>query len=235
MASVDDLKAQIGKAKGLSRPNQFLVELPADTTGAGNILCTRASLPFKQIVTHDRRISMEFEKIAYGYAVGDVSLSFLSTNTYGVKKYFDAWRSSIVNEETLEIGYKKDYALPIKIHQLKKAEKRLSNSFKIGPISFETDFQLGRDTVYSVELREAFPTTYQAIDLSNDLDGITEFTVQISFTNWRAFEPKASPLSNLSISNLQIAGVNVEQALQRTRNASNLIKKANGILNKVNF
>jgi len=235
MPGINDLKAQIGKSRGLSRPNQFLVELPFDNDGAGNVLCTRATLPGKQILTHDRRISMEFEKIAYGYAVDDVSFSFLSTNTYGVKKYFDAWRSLIVNEDTLEVGYKKDYALPVKIHQLKKAEKRINDSIDIGPISFDVDIQLGRDTVYSVELREAFPTTFTAIELSNELDGITEFTVQLSYTNWTAIDDPQSRLGGPGISNLQVGGINVQEATQRIRRANSLVKKANGVLDKVNF
>jgi hypothetical protein len=235
MASINQLKAQIGKSKGLSKPNQFLVELPFDNDGAGNILCTRATLPFKQILTHERRISMEVEKIAYGYAVDDISFSFLSTNTYGVKKYFDAWRSLIVNEDTLEVGYKKDYALPIKIHQLKRTERKLSKNIGLGPISFDVGLELGRDKIYSVELIEAFPTTYQAIELSNELDGVTEFTVQISYTNWKTFDATQSPLDNLSISNLQVGGVGVQQAISKVNRVNSLVKKANGILDKVNF
>lgn len=235
MASIDQLKAQIGKAKGLSRPNQFLVELPFDNDGAGNILCTRATLPAKQVLTHDRRMNMEFEKIAYGYAVDDVSFSFLSTNTYGVKKYFDAWRSLIINEDTFDVGYKKDYALPIKIHQLKRTEKQLNKSIGLGPISFDVGLGLGGGKIYSVELIEAFPTSYQAIELSNDLDGITEFTVQISYTNWKTFDATQSPLDNLSISNLQVGGTNVAQAISKVNRVNSLVKKTTGILNKVNF
>ena len=68
MASIDELKSLATRRNGLARPNQFLVELPAIggiSPSEMNILCTRASLPDKQILTADRRISMEFEKIAY--------------------------------------------------------------------------------------------------------------------------------------------------------------------------
>ena len=51
---------------------------------------------------------MEFEKIAYGYAVDDISMSFLLTNDYYVKKYFDTWKTFIINENKQIANYKKD-------------------------------------------------------------------------------------------------------------------------------
>ena len=176
MASIEDLKSQISSRGGLARPNQFMVELPSGDSRAVNVLCTRVNLPGKQIITHDRRINMEFEKIAYGYAVDDVSMTFLLTNDYVIKEFFNNWRSTILNEETMEVGYKVDYQHTIKIHQLKHP---LNSSIRNVNTS---------NIVYSVELKDAFPTTIQSIDLSNDLDTISELTVQISYTNWKAIQ-----------------------------------------------
>ena len=47
---------------------------------------------------------MEFQKAAYGYASDDVNMTFYLMNDYGVKRYFDAWISSIINEETGTVG-----------------------------------------------------------------------------------------------------------------------------------
>ena len=187
MASIDELKSLASRRNGLARPNQFLVELPAIggiSPSEMNILCTRASLPVKQILSHDRRISMEFEKIAYGYAVPDVAFSFLAMNDYGPRRYFDSWRSRILNEETLEVGYKVDYEFPVKIHQLRKPVAGFSRNF--GPINVSLD--VGGGSVYSVELINSFPTTIQQIDLSNDLDGLVEVSVEMSFTNWKTIQ-----------------------------------------------
>lgn len=185
MASIDELKSLVSRRNGLARPNQFLVELPAIggiSPSEMNILCTRASLPDKQILTADRRISMEFEKIAYGYAVPDVSFSFLAMNDYGPRRYFDSWRSQIINEETLEVGYKVDYEFPVKIHQLKRPVAGFSRN--VGPINVSLD--IGGGSVYSVELINSFPTSIQSIDLSNELDGLVEVSVAMSFTNWKS-------------------------------------------------
>ena len=97
--SIDNLKSKIQQRGGLARPNRFLVELPplaGVSTEEMNILCRSARLPGKQILTADRRIGMEFEKIAYGYAVEDVTMSFLMLKDYSIKKYFDAWRDSVM-------------------------------------------------------------------------------------------------------------------------------------------
>ena len=188
MASIDELKSLASRRNGFARPNQFLVELPAIggvSPTEMNILCTRASLPDKQILTADRKISMEFEKIAYGYAVNDVAFAFYALNDYGPRKYLDAWRNRVIDEETLEVGYKVDYEFPIKIHQLKKPVAGFSRN--IGPLNISLD--IGGGSVYSVELINAFPTTIQSIDFSNELDGLVEISTQVSFTNWRVIEP----------------------------------------------
>ncbi len=184
MASVDELKSLVSAKQGFARSNQFLVELPSIggiSASEMNILCTRVSLPSKQILTADRRIGMEFEKVAYGYAVDDVAMSFYLLNDYGPRKYFDAWRNIVLDEDTLEVGYKVDYERPVKIHQLRRPFGNISSNF--GPINLSA--AIGGGTAYSIELLNAFPTTIQAVDFSNELDGLLEVSVQLSYTNWK--------------------------------------------------
>lgn len=205
MSSIDQIKSLASSKLGFARSNQFLVELPTTFSGAGgflgqlttlltsgvglgsgggdlNLLCASATLPGKQILTHDRRIGMEFQKVAYGYAVDDVSLSFYALNDYGTRKYFDSWRNVVLNESGSIAGYKKDYAKDIKIHQLRKPIKNIGGG--LGPI--KVNLGIGGGTVYSVRLIDAFPTTIQAIELNNDMDGLVQINVQLSYTNWEA-------------------------------------------------
>ena len=84
------------------------------------------------------------------------------------------------NEDGQTVGYKRDYAKPVKIHQLRKPIKALGTS--LGPININVG--LGGGTVYSVELIDAFPTTINAVELSNELDGLVQVSVQLSYTNW---------------------------------------------------
>ena len=205
MSSISELKSSITFGGGLARNNQFLVTLPS--LGAGipalsslgslggavgsvlgflgtrnmNILCRTAQIPGKQVLTHERRIGMEFQKVAYGYAVDDISMTFYLMNDYGVKDYFDSWRSTILDETGQASNYKNEYAKTVTIHQLRQPLKGFSR--QLGPIRFNAG--IGGGSVYSVDLIEAFPIASSAIELNNDLDGLVQLNVTFAYTNWR--------------------------------------------------
>ena len=132
-ASIDTIKAAISSQGGLAKGNKFLVELPniGGSMRAMNTLCNSANMPGKQITTVDRRIGMEFEKIAYGYAVDDVTMTFYMPNSYLPKKYFDTWRSIIINENSQVAAYKSSYARPIRIHQLRQTLPSNAKNIKV--------------------------------------------------------------------------------------------------------
>jgi len=192
--SVDELKALVNTKLGFARPNRFLVTLPSFgggglfgifTDGASprelNILCSNASLPSKVVLTNDRRIGMEYQKMAYSYAVDDVSMTFYLMNDYGVKEYFDTWRNIVINEDRMESNYKNEYARTVTIHQLR--QPLVGFTKQVGPIRFGGG--IGGGTVYSVDLLEAFPIVSSAIELNNELDGLVQLTVNFAYTNWK--------------------------------------------------
>ena len=200
--SIEDIKALANTKLGFARPIKFLVTMPTVGVGGGllagligafsgggggasprelNILCSNATMPAKQILTNDRIIGMEFQKIAYGYAVDDVSMTFYLMNDYGIKDYFDSWRSTILDEVGQASNYKNEYAKTVTIHQLRQPLKGFSK--QLGPIRFNAG--IGGGSVYSVDLLEAFPIASSAIELNNDLDGLVQLTVTFAYTNWR--------------------------------------------------
>ena len=200
--SIEDIKAIANTKLGFARSNKFLVTLPTVGVGGGllagligafnggnggasprelNILCSNATMPAKQILTNERRIGMEFQKVAYGYAIDDVSMTFYLMNDYGVKDYFDSWRSTILDETGQSSNYKNEYAKTVTIHQLRQPLKGFSK--QLGPIRFNAG--IGGGSVYSVDLLEAFPIASSAIELNNDLDGLVQLTVTFAYTNWR--------------------------------------------------
>tara|TARA_B100000941_G_scaffold96509_1_gene67220 strand:- start:94 stop:774 length:681 start_codon:yes stop_codon:yes gene_type:complete len=200
--SIEDIKALANTKLGFARPNKFLVTLPTVGVGGGllagiigafnagnggasprelNILCSNATMPAKQILTNERRIGMELQKVAYGYAVDDVSMTFYLMNDYGVKDYFDSWRSTILDETGQASNYKNEYAKTVTIHQLRQPLKGFSK--QLGPIRFNAG--IGGGSVYSVDLLEAFPIASSAIELNNDLDGLVQLNVTFAYTNWR--------------------------------------------------
>lgn len=197
MAGIEELKSKLISKGGLATNNQFLVELPTlrySNEGAAakgvdgrtlNVLCKDVTLPGKQITTLDQTLGIYNEKIANGFAVEDVTMTFYVPNDYGPKRYFDAWRSGIIGEgKNGIVGYKDDYTHDIIIRQLKKPVARFG--FDLGPLDINFDI-LGK-SIYSVKLKEAFPTSLSGIQLSNDADQIVEFNVQFSYTNWEVIE-----------------------------------------------
>ena len=154
-----------------------------------NILCRTAQIPGKQVLTHERRIGMETQKVAYGYAVDDVTLTFMETSLLPIRKYFDTWRSLTIDESNQTAGYKSDYQKRIVIHQLAQPVPIAGLSIaNLIPATLMI-------STYSVELVNAFPTTMVGADYNNDQDGFIETTVQLSYTNW-----KRIPAGQLSFS-----------------------------------
>ena len=163
-------------------------------------------MPGKQILTHDKRIGMEFQKVAYGYAVDDVNMTFLMLNDYSVRRYFDTWREMILDEELKTAAYKKDYAKRVVIHQMANSipALKLGAQINLGPITAAAGigrgFPLGGNiditqSVYAVELQDAFPTSIGEISFNNDADGLIEMSVAMSYTNWKVADPSGPQIS----------------------------------------
>lgn len=196
MASLSELKTSITFGGGLARTNKFLVTLPS-LGGGGligalgsrnmNILCRTAQLPSKQILTHEKRIGMKFEKVAYGYGVEDVTLTFMETASLPVRRYFDTWRDLILNEDAQTSKYKTEYQKRVIISQL-------AMPLPLGALTGRLPLDVQVAT-YTVELINAFPTSITAIEYTNDADGYAETTVALSYTNF-----KRVPAGQLSLS-----------------------------------
>lgn len=203
MATIDQLKGLVSSKLGAASSNQFLVELPPDFAGGGllsrltslittgtmgggdlNLLCNAVTMPGKQVLTHDRRIGLEYQKVAYGYAVPDVAMTFYVLNDYGIKKYFDKWYSTTVFDNAQLVPYKEQYVRDVKIHQLRKPI--VNKQFDIGPVNI--DVGIGQGTPYSCRLIDAFPTSVNAIELNNELDGLVQLSIELSYTNWEPVE-----------------------------------------------
>ncbi len=200
--SIEQLKGEISASSGLALPNLYMVELPSIGSTSNrtlNVLCNSTQLPGRQILTHDRRISIKGEKLAYGYGVPSVTLSFKLLNDYAVKRYFDDWQNKMVDQENQQIRYANEYRASIKIWQLRKGQTW--NVFNLGNV-VDVNLVSDDEKIYGIELQKAFPTTITDIefsDASND-QGIMMSAV-FEYTNWlpinsvsgTTLAPKTSP------------------------------------------
>tara|TARA_S200000501_G_scaffold361217_1_gene389213 strand:+ start:290 stop:970 length:681 start_codon:yes stop_codon:yes gene_type:complete len=198
--SVDQFRSQI--RQGIAQTSLFRVLLPSLKSGpfggspssyALNVICKAANMPGRQMLTTERQYSMHREKITYGFAQEDVSLTFYVLQDYGIKQYFEEWQSLQVNirgdgasEPAPTVNYKKEYVKDVKIQQLKKdVIFDLSFNFQ-GPLGLELvgDIVTPDQIAYTCLLEDAFPTTMNAIEFSNE-GGLAELNVQLSYTNWQ--------------------------------------------------
>ena len=205
MAGIEDLKSKIIMKNGMAMANQFAVTLPSLTNDVSSreisVLCKSVDLPSKQMMSLDWNVGVFNEKVVSGFATEDISMSFHMLNDYGVKKYFDEWTKLMVDEERGNIAYKDQYQKSVKIYQMVKPQMRIG--FDLGPLSI--DFDLLGNSIYSVELEDAFPTTLGAITLSNDADQLVEFSVQMSYTKWKVVKDEREllkPKLNLDLGSI---------------------------------
>ena len=194
--SVDDLKSAL--RSGPARTNMFQVIMPTlpglvGNTRELNLLCRDIQLPGRQVLSNERVIGMKQVKVAYGYAADDISMTFLVTNDYGVKDYFEHWQELAANTLTKELNYPTTYCHDVTIHQLKHGTAFdipgiFDQSFSFGPfnINLDADIISNEQKIYSVKLIDAFCTTLNAIQLNNDPNGLTELNIQLSYKDWFA-------------------------------------------------
>ena len=206
---IDDFKSQVGKGGGFAMGNLFKIFLPPLKGDARemNLLCKAASLPGRQITSIEKPMGLQVTKIAYGYAVEDITLTFHCLNDMKVREYFETWQNLAINQETLEVGYFNEYTHPVIIQHIKKGtsfplkKKKLFDSGKLpssianrlprlGPLDlaqgeFDLNAVFGDDITYTLLLDKAYPTTLNAIELSDD-GQLLEVTVQLSYKNWKS-------------------------------------------------
>lgn len=136
-----------------------LIPDPRDTS----ILCESVTLPGRQIATLDYIADKQAVKIPYTVINEDVTMSFLLTNDYHMKKMFDDWTSAVVDLNSYKAGYKKDFCCDVVIQQLNQQNK----------------------PVYGVRLENAFPTTVTSVQYdSNSENTINKLSVTLSYDNY---------------------------------------------------
>jgi len=177
--STNNLRSLIEDQGGIASSNRYRVLLPnlagtqkpdgsraEDTLGRSELtdLCTSARIPGKNLSVADRNIGMEQIKVANGYALGDINLTFYLTNRYTARKYFQEWMDCIISPTPpFTAGFHGNYAKSVTIHQLDK----------LGNIA------------YAAELVKAYPTSLAEIDLNNQAQtAALEFTVSLTYSNY---------------------------------------------------
>ena len=194
----------------------FLPPIGGVSSDELNTLCKVAVMPGRQILSTERQIGSVMNKVAYGYASEDVNLTFYCLNDMRVRDYFENWQNLAFNQETQEVGWYKDYTFDVVIQTLKKGainplikpKKLFDNPLPdvikdqippIGPLDIANGVfdpglvvdggrYLADAVTYSTRLLNAYPTTLNSFELNNELDGLLEVNVQLSYKRYEVVE-----------------------------------------------
>lgn len=201
--SIDNLKSVVAKKGGLARPNRFNVIFTPPSQSilnldvgsiigsviSGNfeadnlindprdisLLCQSVTLPGRNISTFDHQDFKQSNKFPYTFIDDDVTISFLLTNDYYMRKMFDNWMSNIFSADSYIVGYKKNYAVDLIIQQLDQKNT----------------------PVYGTRLEKAFPTAIDSTELSQDGQEVVRMSVTFAYDKFVPEGPLSSTGSGI--------------------------------------
>ena len=132
------------------------------------LLCQSCTIPGKRIMTTEATHNHHNTKKPYSASTDEVTMTFLMTNDYYMKKYFDMWQEMIVDtsHEHYKTFYKREYCSDVTIQQL----------------SASNDVVPG----YTVKLENAYPIQVGALELGNGSDGLMELSITWEYDNFRS-------------------------------------------------
>lgn len=161
------------KDTGLARSSHFYIELtppafmnvPRYDVETVNLYCKQAQLP--EMVLQIGTINDDGldRQVVVGKGYGKAAMVFVCDQDMLVRKFFEDWLQKVVVSDGGCVAYPSEYTVEtITIHQLNQA----------------------LETVYSVNLKNAFPVTMTNMPLSTDARGIHEVQVEFVYRKWES-------------------------------------------------
>lgn len=197
MSTITELKSRLHLYGAPAKANRYQIQLPGVNPARNQLIndkgtngieepwinpnnmdlfCRAVNLPGRQILSQERTIMGNQEKIAYGYASEDVTLTFIDRDDHPIRKYFTLWQEQAFDLSDERAAYHKpnfadQYTKSVKIHQLNNKDER----------------------TYSVELQNAYPTTLGAVSYTAGAEStLVEYTVELSYKKWFLIVPSQS-------------------------------------------
>lgn len=174
--TLQDFLAQ-AESTNFARANRFeiVIHPPMSMQGPGGgdqsniaIMIEDAALPGKSIGTSKLRLHGLDEHRArtvdfFGEAI---NFTFYVDDSWNIKKFFEQWQELMIDSRSREVGFYKDY---------------------VGAIELRT-LSVNDDLRHSVLLEEAFPRSFQLIQIAQGSNAVQRFVVAITFKRWRPLE-----------------------------------------------
>lgn len=168
------------KTRGLARTNRYEVRIPNfPSAGQRNarllsLFCDAVNLPGMNIATTPNRFYGDAYEMPYERMFDPVTLSFYMDSGLELKTGFDIWMARIINPETRELNYYKNYVQDIEI--------RVINVDESEP--------------YGLKLYEAYPKSINSIQLDATGREVMKLQVTMQYRYWMPMSSgaQATPL-----------------------------------------
>ena len=144
---VDDFKATF--RSGFARSNRYRVFFP-DDDGTLSVMCDTIQWPGRSILTQERFVDFRANKIPYGFAKEDLSISFILDNDWTPWNYIYEWHETIVTNIEDIAGYRVNLK-----EQYARSDIRLQHLGVSDEVKKEVVF------------KNIYPISLEALDLGN--------------------------------------------------------------------
>jgi len=195
MSDTDKFKSILAKRGGLASPNKFILVVPFINFSLSlnqlvfekkllpdvdfrdiSYMCESVNFPGMQIASIDDASSLRPVKKPNGYINNDLSVTFLLTNDYYMKRIFDAWKNLIINNEH-QVGYKDVYVRDLFLIKLDRKgvptyQIRLENAWPVTIGDINNDAGATASSYQRMSVQFAYDDfTTSVIDLKGLLNG----------------------------------------------------------------
>ena len=163
--NIEKLKDTLTKSSGLARTNRYDVVIPGLTIKDQFVLVESVSIPGRTLATDEVMMQKQAVKMIYTFMDEPVTIVFLLTNDYYVKKFFDGRFEKTIDTKNYRLKYKNTYSMgDITINQLNR----------------------NNEVVYSAVLENAYPIAMNSIELSNTSENdVVRLSVTFSYEKYR--------------------------------------------------
>ena len=159
------------KTNGISRPSRFEINIGTRPGSSDvSLMCEISQLPGINITTKQFRIQGPAYQIPVGMEFNGegIPMTFYVDKNLEIKKYFETWMYSIVNPNSFNVKYQKEYVSTITIYQLDEKDVRK----------------------YAVSLIDAFPKAIGQMDLNAAAaNQMHRLTVMFAYRKWEVISP----------------------------------------------
>ena len=172
--AVDDFMAKLDNRGSYAKRNRYTVEItPPDTlvssvsASAIDFLVKTISLPARSFGSTNFRYGGKYSiEVPYEMTEEPVSITFLGSNDWSARTYWNDWIAHIQNTTSYTMQYYSKFIGTIKISCYD-----------------ETASTTGAPT-HTVTLHEAWPKTIRAVELGWENSELVDFSVDVAYSWW---------------------------------------------------